>query len=241
MIITVDEPVAVAEHPNRLQPPGVYDALVGGMHIQPALITHSGRQWGVQVSLTPLGARALLGVPAAALASWDAHLEDVIGTAATDLTERLRASPDWLGRFAAVEGALLRLVQSDATLTPEVAEAWRLTTDGNGRLRVEELARRVGWSSRHLGKRFRAEVGLTPKDAARVARFDHARFLLTGRVHRGQAPDLAGLAVAGGYSDQAHLTREWRAMTGLPPSRWLAAELGFVQDHEGVIEAGSAA
>jgi AraC-like DNA-binding protein len=229
LVVTVDEPLRLAAHADPRQPPMAYDALIGGLHTRPVLIAHPGRQWGVQVSLTPLGARALLGAPAAALASWDAPLTDVVGRPAMELIERVRAASDWPGRFAAIEGVLLRLARTNA-LAPEVAEAWRLTTAAHGRLRVEDVACQVGWSSRHLGERFRAEIGLTPKAAARVVRFDRARRSLARRVSDGGPTDLAALAIASGYCDQAHLTREWRSLSGLSPSRWVAAELGFVQD-----------
>lgn len=102
-----------------------------------------------------------------------------------------------------------------------------------GRLPVAEIARRVGWSRRHLAERFRAETGLGPKEAARVVRFDRARRVLSDRARGGRLPDLAALAADGGFADQAHLTREWQAFTGLPPTRWLAEELLFVQDGTG--------
>jgi AraC-like DNA-binding protein len=229
LVLTVDEPLSIAAHADPAQAPDAYDAMVGGLHTRPALIAHNGRQFGVQLSLTVAGARALLGVPAAALAATDCHLTDVLGPAGRELTERFREAADWPGRFAAVEAVLLRLL-CDATLpSPEVAEAWRLTTAAAGRLPVAEIARRVGWSPRHLGERFRAETGLGPKEAARVARFDRARRALAARVASGRAPDLAALAATAGFYDQAHLAREWRAFSGLPPSRWLAEELGFVQ------------
>jgi AraC-like DNA-binding protein len=231
LILTVDEPLEIAAHADPAQAPDRYEALIGGLHTRPALIAHCGRQFGVQVSLTPLGARALLGVPAGALASTDCHLDDVLGPAGRELTERFRAARDWPGRFAAVDDVLLRVLgDDDAGVPAEVREAWRLTTASAGRLRVEEIARRVGWSDRHLLERFRTETGLSPKEAARVARFDRARRALAARVARGGPADLAALSAAFGFADQAHLTREWRAFAGLPPTRWLAAEFGFVQD-----------
>ncbi|TKJ22815.1 helix-turn-helix domain-containing protein [Blastococcus sp. CCUG 61487] len=229
VVVPLDEPIELAAHPDPDQAPGRYDALVGGLHTRPARIVHPGRQVGVQLSLTPAGARALLGCPAGALASLDAPLDDVLGQAARDLVDRVRAAPDWPARFAALEQVLLRRAGDDG-LRPEVAEAWRLTTAAHGRLRVADVARRVGWSPRHLEQRFRSETGLSPKEAARVARFDVARRALARRVASGRSPDLAGLAAGGGFTDQAHLTREWRSFTGLPPTRWLAAEFGFVQD-----------
>ena len=58
-----------------------------------------------------------------------------------------------------------------------------------------------------------AEVGLTPKQAARVLRFERAGGLLrSGRY------DLAMVAAEAGYYDQAHLSNEWRALAGCTAS-----------------------
>ncbi|MGY1848131.1 MULTISPECIES: helix-turn-helix domain-containing protein [unclassified Blastococcus] len=230
VVLTLDDPLEMAAHPDPAQSPGRFDALVGGLHTRPARIVHPGRQAGIQLSLTPLGARALLGLPAGELASLDVPLTDLLGPAGTELVDGLRTAAGWPARFAALDAALLRRLRDVDGVPAEVAEAWRLTTAAGGRLRVSQLAARVGWSTRHLEQRFRAETGLGPKEAARVVRFDRARRALAGRVSRGLPPDLAGLAVAAGFSDQAHLTREWRAFSGLPPTRWLAAEFGYVQD-----------
>ncbi|MGR7024527.1 helix-turn-helix domain-containing protein [Geodermatophilus sp. URMC 62] len=240
LVVTLDDPLDVAAHPDPAQAPGRYDALLGGLHTTPALLRHPGRQAGLQLDLTPLGARRLLGVPAGELAALDVDLADALGPVGTELVDRVRAADGWPARLAAAE-QVLRRVAGDGGPAPEVAEAWRLTLAGGGRLRVAELARRVGWSERHLTVRFRAETGLGPKEAARVVRFDRARRVLAARVASGRRPDLAGLAAAAGFADQAHLTRDWRAFSGLPPLRWLAAEIGFVQDGTPPGAAGSAA
>ncbi|MEU2350529.1 AraC family transcriptional regulator [Modestobacter sp. NPDC049651] len=242
LVLPLDEPLVMAAHADRRQAPGAYDSLVGGLHTRPALIATGTRQCGIQLSLTPAGARALLGVPAGTLGSLDVPLADLLGTTSTELLERVRTAVGWPARFVALDHVLLRLVDPGrCAVVPELAEAWRLTTTGAGRLRVEDVAGRVGWSDRHLRARFTAEFGLTPKAAARVARFTAARRRLAAAVTRGGAPDLAGLAAAHGYTDQSHLSREWLALAGLPPRRWLAAEhqllrpdadalLRFVQD-----------
>ena len=210
-VVTLDEPLVMAAHPDPEQAAGSYDALLGGLHTRPALISHPGRQAGIQLSLSPLGARMLLGVRAGELASLDFPVGDVLGRDGVELVDRVRAAPDWPGRFAAAEWVLLRRLGRGTAPSPEIVEAWRLTTAGGGRLRVADVAARVGWSDRHLGDRFRAETGLSPKEAARVVRFHRARRLLAARVGAGRPPELAGLAADGGFADQAHLTREWRA------------------------------
>ncbi|MGY1740498.1 MULTISPECIES: helix-turn-helix domain-containing protein [unclassified Blastococcus] len=242
LVLPVDAPLVVMAHADPAQRPGAFDSILGGLHTRPALLAHPGRQEGIQLALAPMGVRALLGVPASALVSVDVGVEDVLGARLTgEMLERVRSARGWAARFAAVEDVLLRAARGTGGPPAEVAEAWRLTTVSGGRLRVAELARRVGWSERHLTARFRAETGLGPKEAARVVRFDRARRTLAARVAAGGPPDLAGLAAAAGYADQSHLTRDWRAFTGLSPLRWLDAEFGFVQDGGVVLAAGSAA
>ncbi len=91
----------------------------------------------------------------------------------------------------------------------------------------------MGWSRRHLSERFRVELGLAPKVAGRVVRFERARRLL----ERADRPGLADLASACGFYDQAHLNREWRELAGCSPTAWLAEELPSVQD--GAVEVGA--
>lgn len=108
MVITLDGPLVVTEHPDPHQPPGRFDTLVGGLHTRPARMIHPGHQAGIQLSLTPLGARALLGMPAAELVSTDVPLEDVPGTTGLEVTERIREARGWRARFDGLKRVLLR-------------------------------------------------------------------------------------------------------------------------------------
>lgn len=226
VVITLDDPLQVAAHPDPGQPADRYAALVGGLHTRPALIAHDGRQSGVQLALSPLGARALLGVPAGELAGRDVHADALLGPTVERLRERMLAAPDWPTRFAVLDDALAAGARDVDGPPAQVRRAWAVLLARGGAVRVDALARHVGWSPRHLAVRFRQEVGLTPKQAARVVRFDRARRALQRRP--GTA--LADLAASHGYYDQAHLAREFRELAGLPPSRWLAAEaIGSVQ------------
>ncbi|MEV7026224.1 DUF6597 domain-containing transcriptional factor, partial [Kitasatospora sp. NPDC093558] len=98
-ILTLDEPLVLAAHPDPAQRPDAYATLLGGLHTAPALITHDGRQSGVQIAVHPLAARALFGVPAGELAGIDLPAEDVLGRLAAHLQERLRAAVTWDERF----------------------------------------------------------------------------------------------------------------------------------------------
>ena len=251
VIFTLDDPLVLAWHPDPRQPPGSYRTLVGGLHTAPALVTHQGRQSGIQVHLSPLGARSLLGMPAGELASLDVDGPAVLGALADQIVERLREAPDWPARFAVLDRMLSpRLGASGPAaraaggaggaggVSAEVGHAWRRLLAADGGCGISALAAETVWSDRHLRSRFREETGLTPKAAARVIRFDRARRLLQVQATTGEQPSLASLAADCGYYDQAHLAREFRELAGCPPSVWLAEEFAGLAPRRGV-EGGS--
>lgn len=224
LVLTLDEPLVIAAHPDPRQRPGRYDALIGGLHLTPALITHDGSQSGVQVAVRPLGCRALFGLPAGELAGLDTDFDAVAGdTFVGTLRDRLRHAGTWPERFALLDDTMAGLIRERAAVHPDVAYAFDRLVDSGGEVTIGELAGEIGWSPRHLTDRFRAEVGLRPKETARVVRFDRARRLLRAGVRLGD------VAAKAGYFDQAHLNREFRVLAGLSPTRWLADEFGFVQ------------
>lgn len=166
-------------------------------------------------------------MPASALAGTVVELEDLLGRRAAELVDRVAAAGDWDSRFAVVDDVLARGLTEHAGPAPEVTRAWDLLLATGGAISVAELAADVGWSRRHLAHRFGTELGLSPKVAARVVRFDRAR----RRLERPDRRGLADVAVECGYFDQAHLTRDWHDLAGCSPTTWMAAEgLPSVQD-----------
>lgn len=219
LIVTLDDPLEIAAHPDPRTPPGRYDTLLGGLHTTPATIVHDGRQSGIQIALSPLGARTLLGMPAGELANLDVTASDVLGPFVDALRDRVRSAATWSERFRIVDDMLAARLASPVLPAPEVVHAWRLLQRSGGTVATADVAREVGWSGRYLSRHFNVEIGLSPKAAARVARFDLARRRLQDGV-----TSLAALAAGCGYYDQAHLTREFSGFAGCPPARWLAEE-----------------
>jgi AraC-like DNA-binding protein len=220
LIIGLGVPIDIAAMPNAAQPPAVFDAFVGGLHTSPATVRYGTAMRCMSVRLSPLGARALLGMPASELVSTVVDLRDVMRGSAVELLERLNAADTWHDRFAALDVVLSRIAADRAQTPPAVAWAWRRLAASAGTLRVEALAEELGWSRRHLSDRFRTEFGVSPKVAARLLRFEHACRLLQARPRA----SLADAAVSCGYYDQAHMTREWGELAGSSPAAWLAAE-----------------
>ncbi|WP_067688106.1 AraC family transcriptional regulator [Nocardia jejuensis] len=226
VIVTIDEPldVPISSHPE--QAPASWDTLASGLTVRPTLIAHNGFQHGIQLDMTPLGCRALFGVPTAALGSWIVDLSDVFGPGARELWERLSITGGWPERFGILDEILLRRI-APVHWDAELARAWELLSGPDPAVRVAAVADEIGWSRRHLGNRFTAEFGVTPKDLVRIARFERSHRMLRRPV----PPPLAEVAISTGYYDQAHMAREWRELAGMPPSVWREREVfPFVQD-----------
>jgi AraC-like DNA-binding protein len=227
VVISLGKPTRTAVMPERPEAPEEFAALAGGLHTRAALIEHDGDQYGVQLALTPEGARSLFGMPAGELAGVVVPLDGLLPTPAGELIERLASAPTWMARFAILDEVLTRHAGRLAAPSDELRHAWRLLGARGGQVRIDDLAREVGWSRRHLGDRFTAEYGLTPKEAARVMRFEHSTRLL----RQSDRPALAEVAARCGFYDQAHLAREWNDFIGCPPSAWLTGDdLPFIQD-----------
>lgn len=192
-------------------------SVLSGLHVAPALIRTHGHLHGLQLGLTPLGVRALTGAPVGAVAGVITDAGPLV-PGLRELHERLATTPAWSVRFALLEDFLRdRLATAEDLPRPdaEVAEAWRRLGERAGRLRVGDLAAELGWSRRRLSDRFGAEIGLSPKQSARIFRFTRAQAL--ARRH-----PLADVAVLAGYADQGHLCRDWLALAGRTPTASLS-------------------
>jgi AraC-like DNA-binding protein len=177
----------------------------------------------LQVRLSPVVAHAVLGA-AAELAETVVSLDELWGPDAARTQEQLRAARSWDERFAITEAALARRQQAGRAADPEVAVAWRQLVASRGCLRVERLAAELGWSRKRLWSRFRSQIGLTPKRAAQLVRFDHAAHDLAA----GRSPAL--VAAESGYADQSHLHRDVRTFAGVTPAAVAAAPWLAVDD-----------
>jgi AraC-like DNA-binding protein len=180
--------------------------------IAPAPTRMSGR--GVEcleLELDPMAAGRLLGVPLTELSGPIIDLRELWGRDAVRLRERLVEAGSWDDRFAVVREALAARQDRPHRFDREVADAWRVIVASGGRVRVSALAERYGWSRTKLWSRFKNQVGVTPKRAATITRFDHALRLL------GAGAGLSEVAAVCGYADQPHLSREVLQFTGRTP------------------------
>jgi AraC-like DNA-binding protein len=239
LILSPDSPLEVpdARHPERA--PARVTSFVAALYDSYAIVDSPGRQRGLDLKLTPLGAHALLGgVPMHELVNRVLPVDELLGRDGDELVGRIWAEPDWERRFAALERALSARLADAPPLSSELSWAFGRLRSSAGRVPVAGLARELGWSHRRLIERFRRGIGLPPKTLGRILRFEHVARRLSAP---GAAPRLAELALDCGYYDQAHLNRDFRDFAGMTPREYLSHRLpdgggvtvSFVQDGGG--------
>jgi AraC-like DNA-binding protein len=203
------------------------ESFVAGLYRRQVTTVQCGRAFGMQVNLVPQAAYSLLREPLHRLAGQTAPLEDVFDGG---LAQRLHDRPSWPERFALLDEELSKRFGAAVPASTGVAWAWQQLVHTGGRARVGDLAEELGWSKKRIAARFREQIGLTPKAAARLIRFERAR----ATAERAERPDWARIAVDCGYYDQSHLINDFRAVTGRSPET-------FFQDVSGTRGLASAA
>ena len=183
----------------------------------------------VGVHFKPWGLAPFLPMPAAELCDRPVTVEEVWGRpTVAELRDRLATAAGPHEMLTLLEDQLMRLVCETAGLGL-VRHTSSVIAAATGAVAIGDLSVAAGVSSTHLAQRFKEVVGVTPKRLARTYRFT-ATVLAIDPAGPVDWRELAGRA---GYYDQAHFGHEFRAFTGLTPTRYLDVRRRFLREHPG--------
>jgi AraC-like DNA-binding protein len=170
----------------------------------------------VRVGLPVGAASRLFGQPVRDLVDQSLPLEELWGPAAAELTASLGSRPT---------PSMLATSLGLGTRRPTaLAVAMRELAEPDARLSI--VADRIGLSERYLRALFAREVGLSPKQFARVSR---VRRVLAGAGRE----RWAALAEEAGFFDQAHMIADFRSVMGVTPAAFLAGKRPAVTPCQG--------
>src|SRR6478736_1537 len=234
VILEIDTPIRVHHSADEAKASSFNGGFVAGLDDRSTLTTHDGIQRGIQIDLTPTGARRCFDLPMSELHGQVVSLVDLLPRAERPLCERRAECRDWDARRALGEGLMGQRITACRADTRVAEWAIRRIEAGGGALDLKTLARELGYSPKHVISLFHEHVGMTPKRFARVVRFDRlARYLRSGGTG-----SWAELAARFGWFDQAHLSNDVKRMTRGSPSRLRElvagpAAVNFFQDASG--------
>lgn len=164
-----------------------------------------------QIVFRPGQAPCLADVHPADLADSYVELPKILGESVDSLGERLISLPDFASRQQLVEELMRR--ERPLVRDERCRQATALVEVCAGRLQVNELASELGIHIRSLERLFLDHLGMTPKLLTRLVRLKHLLAHLNNRTFH----NLADLAYVCGYTDQSHMIRDFKKLTGRVP------------------------
>jgi AraC-like DNA-binding protein len=164
----------------------------------------------------PAAAAAWLGVPMSELVGRRVPLEEVVGAGrARRIVAKVRVDDDLDELVRALENAVAAAtpaVKTDSAMRAAYAMIEQ-SIPADAPL-IPYLLRALSMSERSLRRRFDESFGYGPKTLDRILRYQRY-----SRLSRRAGRSASDLAAEAGYSDQAHLVRESRRLTGSTPGQ----------------------
>jgi AraC-like DNA-binding protein len=194
-----------------------------GSNHRPAFATTVGHHSHARCTVLAAWAAQVFGPPIYELNDLAIDLRDYSQKLRLEF-ERIRNFPSLALSLQALDALKAGVATRNRVDDERLSCAVRVIERSGGLMNIDRVARRVGWGARQLQRRFRDEVGISPKYFARIQRFQ-------GVLHAMNNPKLNWVSVANryGYFDQAHLIRDFRQFSGKPPTALLDQELDFTR------------
>ena len=210
-------PATLYEGPYGAQKQRFNGPFICGIHTRDITIDTATQKHVMGASFLPGGSLPFLDGSSRVLHNETLELDAFWGDRSRTLHEQLLNATDDAQRFSLLESALLQ--QLITSPHPAVTEAVaRLSL--NPAQRISPLANELGLGQRRFQQIFTETVGVPPKVFARLQRFSNLLYRTTNL----QEADWSLLALDNGYYDQAHLIREFRALSGMTPETYLRSE-----------------
>ncbi|SHF41789.1 transcriptional regulator, AraC family [Fodinibius roseus] len=194
-----------------------YDpAVITGIHTHNIFLDSHSRISTIGAVFRPGALSALFNTPAHAFTNDVISLQDLVGSQVPALRERLIETASAEAQCKLLETFLSRRLDTSFQPNPAVIYSVAQLNNKNGTPRIAEIRDKIGYSRRHFSGLFKQIVGITPKQYAKIRRFQHTLTLM----HQRNIRDWAEVALAGGYYDQPHFNRDFKRLSGISPTEY---------------------
>jgi len=209
----------VISHPDSRASPngGALEAVASGVATGVTTRTLTGSGWAVAAMTTPGGLGAFTTGPTSVLVDTVAPIGQVLDLNAEELITRIAHEPTEPARVGVLAAALEKAVNPRRVPGARwVAGAARIAETDRSVRSLTDLADRTATPARTVQRRFSTYAGVSPSWVLRRYRLLDAAEAVRG----GGRPRWADVATELGYSDQAHLVRDFHAATGRTPASY---------------------
>jgi AraC-like DNA-binding protein len=216
------DPYVVLAHGSMLTTATAQSMVVGQM-THPRELSMYGHIYSVGVQFKPTGLYTLLGCRQEEFTDQGIDYQAVVGAAVRILTEKLMETASWVDQAALLDQFLLQQLVKSKNNTERMQYALACIYRQKGNIAIDKLADVLSISRRTLVRDFTQTTGLSPKLLARIIRFSG----VMQAVAINPQADSMDLVDAFGYTDQAHLIKEFSQFTGSTPKKYFATQRSF--------------
>jgi len=175
----------------------------------------SGAVTAIGIRFHPAGAFPFLDVSAYELTNGMAGLDDLNLKTSASLYEQLLTVPSLHQKIALIENWLLHLLNTRREIPPIIFQSLDMLQGSHGQIQIHDLAQEIAISERQLQRLYKEQIGISPKQFARLQRVNHARDILK-IAH----DPFAEIGFSAGYYDQSHFIREFKSVVGMTPEQY---------------------
>jgi AraC-like DNA-binding protein len=196
--------------------------IIAGQMQHHALIEPTGRVKLFGVRFHPGGAHRFLRLPLSELTNRIISFDDVWPRFGRELAEKIDATGSIRERISTIEKAFIARLDQRLDDDKLIDAVVKMIVARDGLVSIDRLQQNLGISDRHLERKFKTAVGISPKFFCRILRFQN----VFRAVERHQNLGWSFIASECGYYDQAHFIRDFKEFSGQNPSAF------FNEDHK---------
>ncbi|MEM7034290.1 MAG: helix-turn-helix domain-containing protein [Chloroflexota bacterium] len=193
-------------------------AMVLGQRIKPFYIEPVGYVNTFSVSFYPYGFANFITEPIKNLVNKETPLDLLFGEAsAKELEQRILKAEDTKQRIAVIEAFLFDQLNNKTTIDTIVKTTIDALLSTKGSTPINKILKQDLSKRRQLERKFRQQIGISPKQLSKVIRLQTALKMLLNE----EAETLTRIAYESEYYDQAHFIKDFKEFTGVSPKEFL--------------------
>ena len=189
-----------------------------GQTLNPISLEAKGKHKFIVFQLYPFASKYLLGVDPKTLNDDCYDLLAIKHIAIQEYLNQLSQAQSVEEQIDIISEVLLAFIQGHkAPPNDQIQEAIALIIDNNGIIKINDLSKKVYMSERSFERKFKAQVGLGPKQFAKIIQFQKSLSHLTQETYE----KLTNVGLESGFADQSHFIKTFKNYTGQTPSFYL--------------------
>ncbi len=203
-----------------LEPKGkkLSELFLYGQTLHPTSLETKGKHRFVVVQLYPFASKYLLGVDPKILNDECYDLMQLKQIDMLGYKKRLIDATSMKEHMDIISALMIELIKENKVPpNDQIQYAISLILEREGQVKIQDLLSEIYVSERTFERKFRAQVGLSPKQFAKIIQFQSS----LNRLNEANFDKLVEVGIDSGFSDQSHFIRAFKNYTGQTPSFYL--------------------